>query len=190
MGFPVEYFTVLFALPRFSGWLSHWNEFIQDPDNKIVRPRQIYRGERQRNFVPVSQRKEDDLAKYSIPGGDKTNNTLLRLPTIMSQDASYGTDVSQEEQTIDRRLLRSTILRKSTKLEMETGNSMIEGDIRARMTPGMENENARMTAGIEIEKNDSSTHSSDEEENAAIHRNIKLRPSSKFAMKSSQAGII
>lgn len=39
MGFPSEYFTVLFALPRFVGWMSHWNEFIQDPDNKIVRPR-------------------------------------------------------------------------------------------------------------------------------------------------------
>lgn len=39
MGFPTEYFTVLFALPRFAGWLAHWNEFIQDPDNKIVRPR-------------------------------------------------------------------------------------------------------------------------------------------------------
>ena len=39
MGFPTEYFTVLFALPRFTGWMAHWNEFIQDPDNKIVRPR-------------------------------------------------------------------------------------------------------------------------------------------------------
>jgi len=48
MGFPTEYFTVLFALPRFTGWMSHWNEFIQDPDNKIVRPRQVYLGERAR----------------------------------------------------------------------------------------------------------------------------------------------
>ena len=39
MGFPTEYFTVLFALPRFTGWMSHWNEFIEDPDNRIVRPR-------------------------------------------------------------------------------------------------------------------------------------------------------
>ena len=39
MGFPMEYMPVLFAVPRFSGWLAHWNEFIQDPDNKIVRPR-------------------------------------------------------------------------------------------------------------------------------------------------------
>lgn len=56
MGFPSEYFTVLFALPRFVGWMSHWNEFIQDPDNKIVRPRQVYLGERARNFVSLHDR--------------------------------------------------------------------------------------------------------------------------------------
>eukprot|EP00351_Strombidinopsis_sp_SopsisLIS2011_P005543 CAMPEP_0116872074 /NCGR_PEP_ID=MMETSP0463-20121206/2725_1 /TAXON_ID=181622 /ORGANISM="Strombidinopsis sp, Strain SopsisLIS2011" /LENGTH=167 /DNA_ID=CAMNT_0004511733 /DNA_START=4886 /DNA_END=5389 /DNA_ORIENTATION=- len=39
MGLPAEFFTLMFALPRFSGWLSHWNEFVVDPDNKIVRPR-------------------------------------------------------------------------------------------------------------------------------------------------------
>lgn len=51
IGIPTEYFTVLFALPRFTGWLSHWNEFIQDPHNKIVRPRQIYKGEPRRDFI-------------------------------------------------------------------------------------------------------------------------------------------
>lgn len=51
IGIPTEYFTVLFALPRFTGWLSHWNEFIQDPHNKIVRPRQIYKGPKTRDFV-------------------------------------------------------------------------------------------------------------------------------------------
>ena len=39
IGVPTEYFTVLFALPRVTGWMAHWNEFIQDPHNKIVRPR-------------------------------------------------------------------------------------------------------------------------------------------------------
>ena len=62
LGIPTEYFTVLFALPRFSGWLAHWNEFIQDPDNKIVRPRQIYKGKRNQDYVPMSARKEE--AKY------------------------------------------------------------------------------------------------------------------------------
>ena len=64
MGFPTEYFTVLFALPRFAGWLAHWNEFIQDPDNKIVRPRQIYMGERARQYVLVKDRLPEELAPY------------------------------------------------------------------------------------------------------------------------------
>ena len=56
IGFPPEYFTVLFALPRFAGWMAHWNEFIQDPDNKIVRPRQIYKGERGKDYVSIENR--------------------------------------------------------------------------------------------------------------------------------------
>ena len=70
MGFPTEYFTVLFALPRFTGWMAHWNEFIQDPDNKIVRPRQIYLGERARNFVHLDER--GVLASDS----DQNNNNI------------------------------------------------------------------------------------------------------------------
>ena len=66
IGFPPEYFTVLFALPRFAGWLAHWNEFIQDTDNKIVRPRQIYKGKRSRNYVPMLDRKPDDEAAYIL----------------------------------------------------------------------------------------------------------------------------
>ena len=64
MGFPTEYFTVLFALPRFTGWISHWNEFIPDSDNKIVRPRQIYLGERQRSYYRMKERQKEDLAEY------------------------------------------------------------------------------------------------------------------------------
>ena len=59
IGFPTEYFTILFALPRFTGWMSHWNEFITDPDNKIVRPRQVYLGERARDYKPVSDRTQE-----------------------------------------------------------------------------------------------------------------------------------
>ena len=57
IGFPMEYMPVLFAVPRVSGWLAHWNEFIQDPDNKIVRPKQLYLGERARDFVEMHRRK-------------------------------------------------------------------------------------------------------------------------------------
>lgn len=56
MGFPVSMFPVLFAIPRTVGWLSQWVELLQDPDQKIARPRQIYLGERGREFVPMDQR--------------------------------------------------------------------------------------------------------------------------------------
>jgi citrate synthase len=56
MGFPVDMFPVLFAIPRTIGWLAQWNEMIQDPDQKIARPRQIYTGNPMRNFVSISDR--------------------------------------------------------------------------------------------------------------------------------------
>jgi len=58
LGIPTEMFTILFTLPRLAGWLAHWNEFVEDPDNKIVRPRQIYKGHTTRDFVPEEQRKQ------------------------------------------------------------------------------------------------------------------------------------
>jgi citrate synthase len=58
LGIPTEMFTILFTLPRLAGWLAHWNEFVEDPDNKIVRPRQIYKGHSKRDFVPTAQRKQ------------------------------------------------------------------------------------------------------------------------------------
>ena len=56
MGFPVDMFPVLFAIPRTSGWLAQWAEMLQDPEQKIARPRQVYLGERTRQYVPMSQR--------------------------------------------------------------------------------------------------------------------------------------
>ena len=56
MGFPSEMFTVLFALARTVGWIAQWKEMIEDPSQKIGRPRQIYTGPTQRDFVPVDQR--------------------------------------------------------------------------------------------------------------------------------------
>jgi citrate synthase len=55
MGFPVEMFTVLFAIPRTSGWLAHYQELLQQ-DTKIARPRQLYVGADERDFVPMHQR--------------------------------------------------------------------------------------------------------------------------------------
>ncbi len=56
MGFPSEMFTVLFALARTVGWIAQWKEMIEDPSQKIGRPRQIYTGPTIREFVPIEKR--------------------------------------------------------------------------------------------------------------------------------------
>ena len=56
MQFPTSMFTVLFAIPRVSGWLSQWQELLEDPDQKIARPRQIYTGARSRDYVEMGKR--------------------------------------------------------------------------------------------------------------------------------------
>src|ERR687884_1841108 len=57
IGFPTDMFTALFALARTVGWVAQWNEMISDPEQKIGRPRQLYVGEPQRDYVPVDKRK-------------------------------------------------------------------------------------------------------------------------------------
>jgi citrate synthase len=54
--FPAEMFTVLFAIGRTPGWLAQWSELVQDKEQKIARPKQIYTGMRTRDFVPMSDR--------------------------------------------------------------------------------------------------------------------------------------
>jgi citrate synthase len=49
-------FPVLFAIGRMPGWISQWQEMLLDSDQKIARPRQIYLGERTRDYVPIAQR--------------------------------------------------------------------------------------------------------------------------------------
>lgn len=56
MGFPKEFFPVLFAMGRIAGWMSHWNEFLDDPEKRIARPRQNYVGYGKRDFVPMEER--------------------------------------------------------------------------------------------------------------------------------------
>ena len=56
MGFPTSMFTVIFALARTVGWVAQWNEMIEDPSQKITRPRQLYTGQTERSFVPVDKR--------------------------------------------------------------------------------------------------------------------------------------
>jgi citrate synthase len=56
MGFPVEIFPVLFAIPRTVGWLAQWQEMLEDPERKIARPRQLYVGADKRGYIPIGKR--------------------------------------------------------------------------------------------------------------------------------------
>jgi citrate synthase len=56
MGYPTDYFTVLFALGRLPGWIAQWEEMLNDPEQKISRPRQTYVGPEVRDFVPLAAR--------------------------------------------------------------------------------------------------------------------------------------
>ena len=56
MGFPVQLFTVLFAIARTVGWIAQWREMIEDPEQRIGRPRQLYIGAPQRDFIPMTSR--------------------------------------------------------------------------------------------------------------------------------------
>jgi citrate synthase len=56
MGFPVEMFPVLFAIPRTAGWIAQWEEMLRDPEQKIARPRQVYEGAGRRDFVARDRR--------------------------------------------------------------------------------------------------------------------------------------
>ena len=62
LGFKPEMFTVLFAIPRTVGWLAQWQEMLEDPEQKIARPRQIYTGYGERNFLPIQMRAGKKLA--------------------------------------------------------------------------------------------------------------------------------
>ncbi len=57
MGLPNDMFPVMFAIPRTSGWIAQWDEMMLDADQKIARPRQIYKGADKRDFVAMDKRK-------------------------------------------------------------------------------------------------------------------------------------
>ena len=56
LGIPVDMFPVMFAIGRMPGWIAHWKEMINDPKGRIGRPRQIYRGRKEREYVPIELR--------------------------------------------------------------------------------------------------------------------------------------
>ena len=68
MGFPVEMFPVLFAIPRTAGWIAQWEEMLLDPEQKIARPRQIYIGPEPRDYVPHGQAGVDRDASADADG--------------------------------------------------------------------------------------------------------------------------
>jgi citrate synthase len=57
MGLPMDMFPVLFAIPRTSGWIAQWEEMLTDADQKLARPKQVYRGPEARDYVPMEKRK-------------------------------------------------------------------------------------------------------------------------------------
>ena len=57
MGFPTSMFTALFAVSRTVGWIAQWKEMMEDPGQRIGRPRQVYTGAPQRDYVPLAKRK-------------------------------------------------------------------------------------------------------------------------------------
>ncbi|KAE8734549.1 Citrate synthase 3, peroxisomal [Hibiscus syriacus] len=70
MGFPPEFFTVLFAIPRMAGYLAHWRESLDDPDTKIIRPQQVYTGVWLWHYMPLKERmsstEADKLAQLPL----------------------------------------------------------------------------------------------------------------------------
>jgi citrate synthase len=58
LNLPTDMFTVMFAIPRTSGWIAQWLEMVQDEETKIARPRQIYTGSRERDYVPIAERRK------------------------------------------------------------------------------------------------------------------------------------
>ncbi len=63
LGLPMTMFPVMFAIPRTAGWLAQWLEMLDDPEQRIARPRQLYTGAGERNYVPVGKRGEEPLAR-------------------------------------------------------------------------------------------------------------------------------
>jgi citrate synthase len=68
MGFPMTMFPVLFAIPRTSGWMAQWAEMVRDPEQKIARPRQIYIGEKLRQWTPIEKRPAPTMREDAVSG--------------------------------------------------------------------------------------------------------------------------
>jgi citrate synthase len=90
LGFKPEMFTVLFAIPRTVGWLAQWEEMLQDPEQKIARPRQIYTGYDARSFVPTEKRGLTTLTSRSAAQDFAKDSGLGNLVAAASQEPRRG----------------------------------------------------------------------------------------------------
>lgn len=89
MGFPSDFFPVLFAIPRIAGWLAHWKESMEEPDGKIWRPRQIYEGHALRSFIPIERRYTSSSSKR-----EEEEDEVKILTSITSHPFSKRRNVS------------------------------------------------------------------------------------------------
>ncbi len=76
MGFPTDFFPVLFTIPRTAGWLANWNEFLDDKENVIVRPRQVYLGPAKRDYVAINQRPANRSSIQSYSTNESRRRTV------------------------------------------------------------------------------------------------------------------
>ena len=76
LGFPPEFFTVLFAIPRASGYLAHWRESLSDPDAKIARPQQVYKGEWLREYPELKARDEQQEHMGVVKASNATRRRM------------------------------------------------------------------------------------------------------------------
>lgn len=81
MGFPTDYFPVLFLIPRTVGWLAHWNEFIDDNENRIVRPFQVYVGAGKRDYLGMGERNASNTGA-AASGQQGGSNTAAKFNII------------------------------------------------------------------------------------------------------------
>ncbi len=91
---PTDMFTVIFAIPRTAGWISQWLEMRDDEETKIARPRQIYTGDRDLDFVPIDKRDGDD--KIEAPFARRPDYKYLPMPTGTAPTASGEAEGRQD----------------------------------------------------------------------------------------------
>jgi citrate synthase len=91
MGIPKNMFTVLFALGRLPGWIAHWLELHESPNKRIHRPRQLYVGSAEREFVPLVKRVPPSAPDIATAGDGRTDRptrppVVLEGPTIINTE--------------------------------------------------------------------------------------------------------